>query len=143
MKKNLILIFAILFLLYSCGKRCSGKSKFSGVIQTDLNKDCLSSVDFDDGIIIDNDSVFNYYFDGYYADCFNVDFNNQTLLGLYADGGCKASFIKNVEIDNSAQKYIYTVKVKNCGLCQALSISNNLVLVPKLPDNWTVEFKVK
>ena len=70
-----------------------------------------------------------------------VEFNNYTLLGIKACGTCEVSFDRNVTKDDHSKKYIYTIKVNDCGPCKELSCSMNWVLVPKLPDDWTVEFK--
>ncbi len=57
------------------------------------------------------------------------------IIGIYSDGGCHVSAHRNVEINNTLKKYIYTVTTKDCGRCKTLSFSYNLVVVPKLPNN--------
>ncbi len=72
-----------------------------------------------------------------------IDFNTYTLLGLYADGTCAVTFDRYVIRDDAAMKYIYTIGVTDCGNCDALIFGMNWVLVPKLPENYSVEFVVE
>ncbi len=72
-----------------------------------------------------------------------IDFNTHTLLGLYADGTCNVGFDRIVNRDDDLKKYIYTVSVNACGMCESLRFSMNWVIVPKLPDDYTVEFIVE
>lgn len=72
-----------------------------------------------------------------------INFEAYTLLGQYADGGgCDITFNREVVADEPDKRYVYTVSVKECGLCEMMGYSMNWVLVPKLPDNWTVKFKI-
>lgn len=72
-----------------------------------------------------------------------IDFTNYTLLGMFARGRCRVNFEREVISDSNNQKYIYTIKVNECGNCETNYEHMNWVLVPKLPDNWTVEFILK
>lgn len=72
-----------------------------------------------------------------------IDFNAQTLLGLYADGTCYVGFDRIVNRDDDLKRYTYTVGVNACGTCESLRFSMNWVLVPKLPEDYTVEFIVE
>lgn len=144
--KKLILIFIGFILFNSCEKDCSEKSSNSGIILENVSNTCLLDLSITDGFVIETDSQFVNFLEqisNYSCDTPQIDFSENSLLGLYADGGCQVAFQRNVKIDALNQKYVYTVKVKECGLCDALGFSQNLVLVPKLPQNWTVEFIVK
>ncbi len=71
------------------------------------------------------------------------DFNKETLLGCFAEGsGCDASFHRTVFKDEAQKKYTYTIEIEDCGNCNYRIPSMNWVLVPKIPDSYTVEFKV-
>jgi len=71
------------------------------------------------------------------------NFEKQTLLGCFAQGtGCDASFHRTVLQDDTQHKYTYTIEVEDCGKCTYKIPSMNWVLVPKLPQNYTVEFKI-
>ncbi len=69
-----------------------------------------------------------------------INFDNYSLLGHYASGTCSVSFIRKVEKDEVNSKYIYTIKIQECGLCEKRNESMNWVLVPALPKNYGVEF---
>jgi hypothetical protein len=144
--KKLILVFIGFLLLYSCDKDCSEKSSYSGIIIEDVSNTCLLDISITDGIVIETDSQFLDLLGqipNFSCDTPQINFSENTLLGLYADGACDVAFQRNVKIDALNQQYVYTVKVKECGSCLSLGYSTNLVLVPKLPQNWTVEFIVK
>lgn len=72
-----------------------------------------------------------------------IDFNTQTLLGLYADGTCNVGFDRIVLSDDDLKRYTYTVGVNACGTCESLRFSMNWVIVPKLPADYTVDFIVE
>ena len=40
------------------------------------------------------------------------------------------------------KKIVYTVTVHQCGGCEKNNTSWNWVLVPKIPEDYTIEFKV-
>lgn len=146
--KKLMLVFIGFLLLFSCDKDCSEKSSYSGIILDELDNymDCKPSIPSNEGIVIETDSQFLASLpqhSNFLCDTPSINFTENTLLGIYADGGCQVAFQRNVKIDALNQKYVYTVKVKDCGKCDVLGFSQNLVLVPKLPQNWTVEFIVK
>ena len=44
---------------------------------------------------------------------------------------------------DALKKYKYHIKVKSCGTCKVLAMSYNIVIVPKLEEDWTVEFEVE
>ncbi|MFA7401655.1 MAG: hypothetical protein WCZ21_03885 [Bacteroidales bacterium] len=69
-----------------------------------------------------------------------INFNAYSLLGMYQRGTCRVNFERNVSTDSINKKYIYSIKVNECGNCKTNYEHMNWVLVPKIPDNWTVEF---
>lgn len=69
-----------------------------------------------------------------------IDFETHTLLGFQVGGTCQVSYNRNVTEDIKNKKYIYSINVNECGDCKLFNFSMNWVLVPKLPDDWTVEF---
>ena len=72
-----------------------------------------------------------------------IDFSQYTLLGKYAVGNSRAVFFdRNVTKDVKNQKYIYTIRVISCGEWED-DTNMNWVLVPKIEDNFTVEFIVE
>ncbi len=155
MMKN-IFISGVLMMLVLFQMGCKGDcydlvDTSSGVIEQDINfGSCFSDVGALESQYIINDEA-TYQSLGILPinspDCEGsslpeIDFNTYTLLGLYADGACDVSFDRIVEKDEAAMKYIYTISVTSCGNCESLRFGMNWVLVPKLPENYTVDFEV-
>ena len=65
------------------------------------------------------------------------------MLGKKASGGCRVGFKREVISDDSNSQYIYKITVCEYGLCKSARISMNWVLVPKLPQGYTVKFEVE
>jgi len=70
-----------------------------------------------------------------------IDFKRYALLGLYAEGACNVIFDRDVTQNVENKKYIYTVSRTLCNSCERHEYSMNWVLVPKLPQGYTVEFR--
>jgi len=71
-----------------------------------------------------------------------IDFNKYTLIGKKVNLSLCDSVTREIAVDTVHQKYIYSIRVKrHVGVCAAvLKISMNWVLVPKLPDDYKVDF---
>ena len=73
-----------------------------------------------------------------------IDFTKYTILGKYADkGACMAVFNRNVTKNAEQQKYVYKITVIHCGGCEKPNSSTNWVVIPKLEDDFLVEFIVE
>lgn len=73
-----------------------------------------------------------------------IDFNQFTLLGKYASkDDCEVSYERNATRNDSQKKINYSIKVQHCGYCKKPYESMNWVLIPKIPDDYTVDFKVE
>lgn len=72
-----------------------------------------------------------------------IDFNQYTLLGKYARENCKVTFDRNITKNDAQKKYLYNIKVHQCGTCEINWESMNWVLVPKIPDDYTVSFNLE
>jgi hypothetical protein len=138
-----IILFVGQFLSCSKNPKCWGDDKNEGIINNSFNSDikCSPKADQSEFTILDNSS-FIQTFD---STCSlpDIDFTTESLLGLYADGGCEVKFIREVTRIDSEKKYHYKVTVKDCGYCKRLGYSYNWVTVPKLPSGWTVTFETK
>lgn len=74
----------------------------------------------------------------------SIDFEEHTLIGAYAGtGACFAAFERDVRRADAEKKVMFTIVLKHCGSCEKLIGSENLVLVPKIPADWSVELSVK
>lgn len=149
MIKNLIrTVFFFLFILIviSCKKdeeECTSEEKNSGIIVNSVSfGDCDDSFAPYSKFYVINDDIILDTLMVWVPDCSKpeIDFEQQTLLGLYTYGACTASFFRNVEMDSTNTQYIYTVKVESCGSCNYAVINMNWVVVPKLPNEWGVSF---
>ncbi|MEL6924479.1 MAG: hypothetical protein AAFO94_10565 [Bacteroidota bacterium] len=71
----------------------------------------------------------------------NVDFDQNSVIGFTTNGsGCTRSYLRSFS-ESGNNEYLYKVTVRECGGCEPLEISNNLVVVPKLKEGWTVNFE--
>ena len=71
-----------------------------------------------------------------------IDFSQYSVLGKYAAEGCRVVCDRNVNKKIEQQKYIYKVIVFHCGTCKKGVIDMNWVLIPKIEDDYSVEFVV-
>jgi hypothetical protein len=124
----------------SCGRnrKCGGGNENKGLILQSASISC-STITGKDRFRIDSDSVYKQTFDSTCA-LPQIDFRTNTLLGLYASGGCEVKFIR--EVKKTASSIEYRVKVNECGICKKLGFSFNWVLVPKLSASDEVTFVV-
>ena len=77
---------------------------------------------------------------GYSSTPPDIDFNEYSLLGFWATGQCETKFIREVLKNETDKKYTYKIKIKDCGTCKSERYDANLVLVPKIPDGFIVDF---
>ncbi len=71
------------------------------------------------------------------------DFSTKTILGKATEAsGCDRVVTKNVYVDSTAKKYTYEVSILEIGMCIPLILNNNWIIVDKITDDYTVEFKV-
>ncbi len=146
------IIFSIVF-LSSCSKSplCWGDDKNKGLILSEVIINQPSCHDQDKitenkHIINSEEDYYNLFADIMYCDTSElpqVDFMKYTLLGQYASGGCEVKFIREVIDNPESDEYLYSIIVRDCGSCQKLRYDMNWVLVPKLPENYTVRFSVE
>lgn len=73
-----------------------------------------------------------------------IDFADYSLLGKYTSGGgCDVKYERKVFKDEINKRIIYEIDVKYIGTCEMLITSRNWVLIPKMPENYSFEFKVR
>lgn len=73
----------------------------------------------------------------------NLDFNTYSVIGKTTRGDCNVKIRRELKIDHESKQYIYTISFKDRGICKKLALNNNLVIVPKIPNDYTVVFNVK
>lgn len=150
--KYKILIITLCFLIISCTKA----DEISGIIVQEINlSECLNKVldnETETEFIIKNDSIFNQLIEKHTDEiellCINndipsIDFKKYSLLGKFTEADGKIRYYeRSVTEDRVNKKYIYSIIIHAKGFRKILAIDYNWVLVPKIPDNYTVEFKV-
>lgn len=76
----------------------------------------------------------------------NVDFSQHSvLINNIVESGC-CIFNRDVSIDTINKMVTYSIEYIRCG-CEGfvgmdiITVANNMVLVPKIPEDYVVEFK--
>ena len=70
-----------------------------------------------------------------------VDFGRHSVLGAQATGtGCTVIFEKQVYRDEQSKEVLYEIAVIEEGECEMVFHNRNLILVPRIPPEYTVEF---
>lgn len=73
-----------------------------------------------------------------------IDFSKRTLLGIYTQGtGCSVDFNKTISTDILKKRLVYSVDAVEQGSCKKTFFSMNWAVVPKIPQGFEVDFKVK
>lgn len=158
MKSNFLFYIALIFfgIINSCSKspECRGDDENKGIIEkyynvhdfpmcieTYVNEHetliVISSVEL---LSITDSNCYNLPEAGYSLYPPEIDFNQYSLLGFWSTGQCEANFIREIIKNETDKKYTYTITVKDCGTCKSMRYDANLVLVPKIPDGYVVDF---
>jgi len=73
-----------------------------------------------------------------------IDFTNYSLLSKLTQGGCCSDkYKRRVLKDSLAKKIVYEIEVEYEGSCEMLCGNFNWVLVPKIPEDYSIQFSVK
>lgn len=73
----------------------------------------------------------------------DVDFSQYSVLGYQATGtGCTVTFEKHVYRDDPSKKILYEIAVIEEGVCEMAIHKRNLILVPRIPPDYSVEFSI-
>jgi hypothetical protein len=144
--KFLFILFALLFVFLSCNKEeepCESIIQNDGIIVESIHFQCDEPFYTGNFVVDSNDQLDSLMNLNSGCNQPEIDFTKYTLLGRYAHTSGTGSYYRNVVEDTANLRYNYTITVENCGSCTCLSQNMNWVLVPKLPENWTVKFTVK
>jgi hypothetical protein len=146
-KKVMMVLLLAAFIFASCQKKCDLPG--FGIGSGDILANALVSVQLvtaemrSQGIVINSEEE-NWFdlkvsFDngGSYSE---IDFDQYTVLGKYAEGQCTTAFERVV--NSQGNVHVYTIRVHQCGKCESLITSMNWVLVPKVPEDHEVQFLV-
>lgn len=73
-----------------------------------------------------------------------IDFFNYTLLSIKTSGsGCSATYVRKILINQKNKELIYEISVNYTGACEMIVGSRNWAIIPKISDNYTVDFILK
>jgi hypothetical protein len=72
----------------------------------------------------------------------NVNYNNYTVLCYPISAKCNAAYDRSVTIDNINQTVVYKIVVTQCANCEEVRMTENYVLVPAFPSNYTVLYDI-
>ena len=139
-------IFLLLLLFTACEKEVETeafKLDLTEVDFSDIPIDCSPSLE---GIIIDSDTAYQAFQDESQTDCQSdfpvLNFTTHTLLGIRkGTGGCSVkSKYWNVYVDEAAKKYVFQAILESEGDCFMLISTDFWISIPKIPNDYTVEF---
>lgn len=71
-----------------------------------------------------------------------IDFSQKILLGKYVSWGCSADISKEVYRDDVNKKIVYSIHIVERGSCERLGMAMNWILIPKIPSDYNIKFKV-
>lgn len=71
-----------------------------------------------------------------------VDFSKYVILCYPILSKCNAQFIREVSINSLNKNVLYKIEVTQCNRCEEDRITENYVLVPKFPSDYTVSYDV-
>lgn len=72
----------------------------------------------------------------------SIDFSQFTLLGQFGGAtGCERFYSRRVTINENQRKYNFLVRVSECGGCEPWEMRWHWVLVPILPEDYSVSFE--
>ena len=133
--------FAILLLLVLLFYGCENETKQEFVVQFLELPGCAYLLD-ENELVIRNDSEFTVIESLCSSLNFpQINFNDSSLLAKTITIGCDDEIEGRIYKDDLNQKYIYNIEIQR-GLCKVAAVVSNWALVPKLPNDFTVEFNV-
>ena len=149
--KKLLLILLMVILYCSCEKKDEIVDITNQCIFPEDNYKPCYSISADTIIIQDTNTYYNVFntnnLTNYNCDTVSlpdIDFNTYSLLGILTIGsGCSADYKRKIFKDISNKKIIYSISIEYSGLCEMLIYNWNFTLVPKVPDEYTVDFQLE
>lgn len=142
-------LFALMFFAFVACNKCEiPETTLSGNIIKNVivreNTTALSSFDTvlvnDEATNIIYDSV-DVSFDGG-VNFVPVDFSIYSLMAMKTRTNCSATFDRSVVIDEDNQTANYSIRINECPTCVNTIVTENWVLVEKIPDTYSVTFDI-
>jgi len=145
-KKFLFFVLGVFIISLSCSKspKCWGEDKNKGdIIESYSLPSCYFLPTQEDGSFLARSADDIDTLGGCTADPLQIDFTKYSLIGCPTEFQCNAKIIREVQINHQTKQCGYTITIKECGLCKSMGISDNIVLIPALPEDYFVIFKVE
>ena len=133
--------------LFACSKspKCWGDDKNKGIIKESIQINGFPNTTADNYVVDSNIEYVELFTDttgGIMIDNLpDIDFNENTLLGIEVNGQCNIKLISEVTSKAEDNTYLYKIIIKSCGLCKSAIYKINWITVPKLPNGWNVTFE--
>lgn len=127
--------------------------------ESDLTLSCINRFDTDKGSIIESldiacaptgtsqqviksDSAYQKLLTTCNESGPDIDFTQFSLL-VYttAASGCTRFYEREVSQEEATKRYVFTVRITECGGCEPWVTQTHWVKVPRLPDGYTVSFE--
>ena len=143
--RKIFLLFVTLFLLLLFGCRKPPSDQGLIVTEMDFGTCIIPSMLPREEYVIDDSSSYRQLQVENKCSSYTfpfIDFSQHTLLGKFASGKCKVKFYREVLKNDQSKTYNYTVYIRDKGWCKAEAQNMNWVLVPKLPQGYTVVFHI-
>jgi hypothetical protein len=154
--RRLIQFFIIGLAFYSCGGFNDDDAVNIQYLDSDFFGTCFSGLydkAYNEVVISDNESYKNFG-DSIRVNIVNlncnratlpsIDFTRYFLIGKHTEGGgCSANYNRQVIIDKENKKITYYIKVTYTGSCFLYFRNMNWALVPRVGNDYTLEFKVE
>ncbi len=138
-------------------KECkSDYASEQGIITRKINDGCYPSLNFPDNLekrwVITRksswDSAWTDYEDKYTQSCDTpvVDFNTESVLVFYHGNGHGIKNVRSVTKDDGKKNIHYKITDYDCNKKRAVTkeyiVSYNMVVIPKIPDGYSVTFEI-
>ncbi|RYD83641.1 MAG: hypothetical protein EOP53_00265 [Sphingobacteriales bacterium] len=137
--------------LYGCNKNpfCSTKTGDQGIIIKNYtsHEDCIYSKKRE--FLIRNDSELKSTI---YIESFpicdsvrlpEIDFSKYSIMGLGAGTNSGGGYLRTILRNDAKKKVIYQIYANTCTYNKVDFSSSNMVIIPKVPDDYTAEFILK
>lgn len=137
--KKFILGIALMSVAFSCAKKCDKPSRDvnSGVIVPDT---FIKEVSHNGGSNIIRSGDYKVSFnEGVTYE--NIDWEEYSIVRFPMVVPCNVQFDRNVEIDYPNHLVNYTIEVNSCSDCKDQYSVTNMVLVPRIPENFELRSK--
>ncbi len=145
-RRFLLFTLGVFIISMSCSKspKCWGEDENNGdIIESYSLPSCFYLPVQEDGSFLARSTDDIDTLDGCTVSPLQIDFTKYSIIGFPTEFQCNAKIIREVIIDHNNKQCGYSITINECGLCKSMGINDNLVLIPALPEDYLVIFKVE